>query len=121
MKKLEVANPAVSVCEKNNHPFGLPATARKSTSSARPVVGSRVYPTGCCIQAFPSRIQSAEKSAPIATSKTAAKWSGSGIFPSPKIHTPRNVDSRKNASNDSSASGAPKISPTKREYADQFI
>ncbi len=33
----------------------------------------------------------------------------------PKIHRPRNVDSRKNASSPSIASGAPKMSPTKRE------
>ena len=33
----------------------------------------------------------------------------------PKIHKPRKVDSRKNASSPSIASGAPKMSPTKRE------
>ena len=33
----------------------------------------------------------------------------------PKIHRPRNVDSRKNASRPSTASGAPKMSPTNRE------
>jgi hypothetical protein len=32
-------------------------------------------------------------------------------FP-PKIHRPRNVDSRKNASSPSMARGAPKMSPT---------
>src|SRR5215212_7442339 len=116
MKKLDVANPAVIVCEKNNHPFGLLTTARKSVSSACPVASLRVYPTGCCIQAFASRIHKAEKSAPMATNQMEAKCTFSGIFPSPKIHTPRKVDSRKNASSDSKASGAPKISPTKREY-----
>ena len=39
----------------------------------------------------------------------------------PKIHRPRNVDSRKNAASPSIASGAPKMSPTYSEYADQFI
>ena len=34
---------------------------------------------------------------------------------------PRNVDSRKNAVNASSASGAPKMSPMKRAYSDQFM
>jgi len=39
----------------------------------------------------------------------------------PKIHRPMNVDSKKKATRASRASGAPKISPTKREYSDQFI
>ena len=39
----------------------------------------------------------------------------------PKIHKPMNVDSRKNAARPSIASGAPKMSPTKREYCDQFM
>ena len=39
----------------------------------------------------------------------------------PKIHRPRKVDSRKKASRPSIASGAPKTSPTKREYSDQFM
>ena len=39
----------------------------------------------------------------------------------PKIHRPKKVDSRKNASRASKARGAPKMSPTKREYSDQFI
>ncbi len=34
---------------------------------------------------------------------------------------PMKVDSRKNASSASIASGAPKTSPTKREYSDQFM
>ena len=38
-----------------------------------------------------------------------------GSLSQPKIHRPRNVDSRKNASSASTASGAPKTSPTKRE------
>src|SRR5665647_700388 len=39
----------------------------------------------------------------------------------PKIHRPRNVDSRKKAIRASSASGAPKMSPTKRLYSDQVM
>jgi hypothetical protein len=39
----------------------------------------------------------------------------------PNSHSPRNVDSRKNAARPSIASGAPKMLPTSREYADQFI
>ncbi len=39
----------------------------------------------------------------------------------PKIHSPTNVDSTKNAASPSMASGAPNTSPTKREYVDQFM
>ena len=39
----------------------------------------------------------------------------------PNSHSPRNVDSRKNAASPSIASGAPKMLPTSREYAPQFI
>ena len=39
----------------------------------------------------------------------------------PKTQSPRKVDSRKNAARPSIASGAPKTSPTYREYADQFM
>ena len=49
------------------------------------------------------------------------RWSFFGSLSQPKIHRPMNVDSRKNASSASSASGAPKTSPTKREYSDQFM
>ena len=42
-------------------------------------------------------------------------------FSHPKIHTPKKVDSMKKATNASIAKGAPKISPTKREYPDQFM
>src|ERR1039457_2500030 len=38
----------------------------------------------------------------------------------PKIQTPIKTDSRKKASVASMANGAPKISPTYREYSDQF-
>ena len=41
--------------------------------------------------------------------------------PQPKIHRPRNVDSRKNAIRPSRANGPPKTSPTIREYSDQFM
>ena len=39
----------------------------------------------------------------------------------PKIHRPMKVDSMKNASSASRARGAPKMSPTNREYSDQFM
>ena len=44
-----------------------------------------------------------------------------GSTSQPNSHSPRNVDSRKNAARPSIASGAPNTSPTNREYADQSI
>ena len=41
--------------------------------------------------------------------------------PHPNSSTPTNVDSRKNAKIPSAARGAPKMSPTNREYSDQFV
>jgi hypothetical protein len=58
---------------------------------------------------------------PIATSQIAARWASFGSLSQPKIQRPSKVDSRKNASSASIASGAPNTSPTKREYSDQFI
>ncbi len=50
-----------------------------------------------------------------------ARWTFLGSLSQPKIHSPRNVDSTKKAASASMASGAPKTSPTKREYSLQFI
>ena len=58
---------------------------------------------------------------PIAASQIMARWTGGLRRSQPKIHRPRNVDSRKKATRASSASGAPKMSPTKRLYSDQFM
>ena len=52
---------------------------------------------------------------PIATSQMLSRCSRLGMRSQPKIHRPRKVDSRKKASSASIASGAPKMSPTKRE------
>jgi hypothetical protein len=62
-----------------------------------------------------------ENSVPRWTTHRQPTCSGRGSLSHPKIHSPMNVDSRKNASSASTASGAPKMSPTKREYADQFM
>src|SRR5262249_49860391 len=76
---------------------------------------------GCCMKEFAMRIQSAEMFEPIATIHIVAQCSFGDRRSQPKIHTPRKVDSRKNASRASIARGAPKTSPTQREYSDQFI
>ena len=53
--------------------------------------------------------------------RSQARCAFFGSLSQPKIQSPRKVDSRKKASSASIASGAPKTSPTKREYSDQFI
>ena len=57
----------------------------------------------------------------MATSQIASRCTRLESLSQPKIHMPRKVDSRKKASSASIASGAPKMSPTKREYSDQFM
>ena len=63
----------------------------------------------------------ADSADPNETSQIVARCSRGEIRPLPKIHSPMKVDSRKNAARPSIASGAPKMSPTKREYCDQFM
>ena len=58
---------------------------------------------------------------PAAASQMVARCIRGQSMSRPKIHRPRNVDSRKKAISPSIASGAPKMSPTKREYCDQFM
>ncbi len=66
-------------------------------------------------------MKNAEAFTPIATNQMHARCTSFGSRLQPKIHRPRKVDSRKNATRPSSAKGAPKTSPTKREYSLQFI
>ncbi len=57
----------------------------------------------------------AERTVPMWASQIEARCSPRGSLSHPKIHRPRKVDSRKKASSPSTASGAPKMSPTNRE------
>jgi hypothetical protein len=57
----------------------------------------------------------------MATIQMHARCTSRGRRVQPKIHRPMNVDSKKNAARPSIASGAPKTSPTNREYSLQFI
>ena len=66
-------------------------------------------------------MNAADSIAPTATSQTVNRWTPRGSTFQPNSHSPRKVDSRKNAARPSIASGAPNTSPTNREYADQFI
>ncbi len=63
----------------------------------------------------------ADNADPNETSQIVARCNRGDRRPLPKIHKPMNVDSRKNAARPSIASGAPKMSPTNREYCDQFM
>ena len=66
-------------------------------------------------------MKNAESHEAITAMARQAAWTAGRSLSQPKIHRPRNVDSTKNASSPSMASGAPKTSPTKREYSDQAI
>ena len=62
-----------------------------------------------------ARMKYAESSVPVAAIQIVARCTFLDSRSHPKIHSPRKVDSRKKASRPSMASGAPKMSPTKRE------
>ena len=66
-------------------------------------------------------MKTADNAVPIAASQMHIRCNFLGSRSQPKIHSPRKTDSRKKASSASSASGAPKMSPTNRLYSLQFI
>src|SRR5664280_944512 len=68
-----------------------------------------------------ARMKYADRFTPIAASQIVARWVRRDNLAHPKIHKPRKVDSRKNATSASIANGAPNTSPTNREYSLQFI
>ena len=57
----------------------------------------------------------ADSQVPSAASQIVARWTRFGSRFQPKIQSPRNVASRKNAARPSIASGAPNTSPTNSE------
>ena len=61
------------------------------------------------------RIKNAEMMLPALTTQMQSVCTSGGRRLRPNSHRPMNVDSRKNASSPSIASGAPKMLPTKTE------
>ncbi len=66
-------------------------------------------------------MKNAESAEPTETSQIDTRCVLAETRPFAKIQKPMNVDSRKKAISASIASGAPKMSPTKREYWLQFM
>src|SRR5579859_3716009 len=93
----------------------LVITAQKLVSSSRCRAALYWYPTGCCIHELATRMKYPDSAVPIAAIQMHAACTRCGSRSQPKIHSPRKVDSMKNASSASIASGAPKMSPTNRE------
>ena len=94
---------------------GFVSTAPMSVSSARPRSSLISKPTGFCMKAFAARMKYAEMIEAIEVNQIVARWAAFGSLSQPKIHSPIKVASRKKAIRPSMASGAPKMSPTKRE------
>ena len=116
-----VTKAAVSTCGNVTRVVRLFSTSHRLVSSARPRSGLIRNPTGCCIHEFAARMKNAERLVAMPTAQIVTRWASFGSRSHPKIHRPTNVASRKNAMSPSIASGAPKTSPTKREYWLQFI
>src|ERR1700746_225343 len=70
---------------------------------------------------FATMMKNADTLTAIATIQMQAKCTSLGSALQPQIHNPRKVDSKKKAARPSIASGAPKMSPTNREYSLQFM
>ena len=94
---------------------GERATSKNDTISLRIVSGLNSHPTGYCIQALATRIHQAEMVAPSPVSQVEARWKPGDTFFQPKYITATKVDSMKKATIPSTASGAPKMSPTNQE------
>ena len=94
---------------------GERATSANDTISLRIVSGLNSQPTGYCIQALATRIHQAEIVAPKPVSQVEARWKPGDTFFQPKYITATKVLSMKKATIPSTASGAPKMSPTNQE------
>ena len=94
---------------------GDSATSRNEVISLRMVSGLNTQPTGYCIHALATRIHQAEMVAPSPVSQVEARWKPADTFFQPKNITATKVLSMKKATIPSTASGAPKISPTNQE------
>ena len=91
------------------------ATSMKLVISLRTVSGLNSQPTGYCIHALATSIHHAEMVAPSPVSHVEARWKPRDTFSQPKYMTATKVLSMKNATIPSTASGAPKMSPTNQE------
>src|SRR6185503_2420931 len=116
-----VRNAPVIACENAAIAVLLENSSKMLVSSARPVSGLNRAPTGCCMNELAAMMKNADRFTPMATIQMQARCTSLGSLVQPKIHSPMKVDSKKNAASPSMASGAPKMSPTKREYSLQFI
>ena len=91
------------------------ATSANDVISLRMVSGLNSQPTGFCIHALATSIHHAESVAPMPVSQVEARWKPALTFFQPKNITATNVLSMKKATMPSTASGAPKMSPTSHE------
>src|ERR1700752_436327 len=79
------------------------------------------YPAGVCIQLLADRIQNADISVPIATATAASVCSHGGTRFQPNSNTPRNVASRKKATNTSNPIIGPITLPRTAEKRLQLV
>ncbi len=87
----------------------------------RMVSGLKADPAGFCIQALATRIHTADRLEPKATSQVTPRCCSRLRRSQPKKNRPTKVASRKNAVSASRASGAPNTSPTKWLKYDQLV
>lgn len=120
-KVAAVRNDPATACRNAQMAVLLVNNSTMLCNSARPVSGLYVAPTGCCMNELALMMKNADMLTAIATIQMQARCTSLGSRVQPKIHNPMKVDSKKKAARPSIARGAPKTSPTKREYSLQFI
>ena len=114
-KTAPIIHAEITVWQNLSMAKGDKATSKNDTISLRMVSGLNSHPTGYCIHAFATRIHHADMVAPSPVSHVEARWNPGDTFFQPKNITATKVDSIKKATMPSTASGAPKMSPTNQE------
>ncbi len=105
--------PARIVCRYARSANPLDRSAQKLVRCASP--STILYPTGCCIHEFATRMKNADSHDPATAIHSVARCTRGDRRFQPKIQRPRNVASSMNAASPSIASGAPKMLPTNFE------
>ena len=102
--------PARIVCKYARSANPFERSAQTLVSCASPL--TILYPTGCCIHEFATRMKYPDNQVPSTAIQSVVRCRRGERRFQPKIQSPRKVDSRKKAASPSTANGAPKTLPS---------
>src|SRR5437867_3883336 len=95
MTKHAVSNAPVIVWRYCQPSHGFSRTDQKLSKLTSPLVESREYPTGCCIQAFVATMKKPDSQDPAKTRRDESQCPLGPRRLSPKRSNPKKLDSRK--------------------------